>query len=233
MYIDVKLKWKLRTIQEICFSSFYRTKKELFEIFKNHSLNFYNADLGLFNRITFYLILSAFYYAIGFLKEDFRYYFISDSLNNFYAHHEKNNIDDDKFNAECTSIINDFCFIFCLPKGYSIKDQLLFSKLNIIGNKYKYKCYTNMFLFYIKTILAILDGFQLKGFTFEMINDVEIKLTNENELQIIIQEIYDLLIKLFDDFCDVKSAIIKIKKYKHNKNSLDSNEKIDIFRDTN
>lgn len=233
MYLDVKFKWKLRTIQEICFNSFYRTKKELFEIFKNHNFNFYNVDLNLIARLTFYVILSSFYFALNFINEDFKYYFMTDSLNNYYAHYEKNNIDNPQFKIECSSIINDFCVIFCLPKGYSIKEQPLFLNINVVNKRYKEKCYTNMFLFYIKTILTIIDGFQLKGFTFEMINDIEIKFAPETELCIVVQEIYYVLIKLFADFAEVKSAIIKIKRYKHNKNSLDSGEKIDIFKDRN
>ncbi len=230
MIFDVKYKWKVRTIQECCFTSFYNIKKNILGLFKNYDV-LVDKKINEFERITFYAILISYYFQITYINKDCRDYFISDSLVNFYAHFEKEKILRNKFNEESESLINCFILIYCLPRGYSIKDFEIFSNVKTVKKRSHKKNLTNLFLFYIKIALLLIDGFTLEGFTFEMVSDTEIEFIKGQSLEELIQKIYDELIKLFDDYEYTKTIIKKIKKYKYNPLEEKEFEKIKLFEE--
>ncbi len=228
MLIDVKFKWKLRAIQKNCFLSFEHIKNGIYLIFDEHKIEVSKNIKNIINRITFFLNVTAYYFSLTYLNSDFRSYFVFDTLNNYYAHYEKDNLNKEKFNEESEALVNNFSIIFCLPKGYSIKNEDFFKSINVLNKNRLFNCFTNIFLFYIRIILVLIDGYNLDGFTFEMVNEAEILFANEDELRTISQEIYDILAQLFDDFYVTKKIVKKIKSHKKNKD-IESFEEIEIF----
>lgn len=230
MFFDVKYRWKVRTIQEDCFASFRKIKKHVLSAFNSCGVVIDNIN-DEFNRITFYFAIISYYFSATYINLDCRNYFISDSLENFYAHYEKDNMQKRTFYNESESIINNFILVFCLPNGYSIKDMDFFNGLIVIKKGKNHRNFTNLYLFYIKMILIIIDGFTLDGFAFEMFNDVEISFVNKSNQNILIQKIYDELLLLNNDLKITKEKIKMIKKYKHKYNEENEFEKIELFEE--
>ncbi len=230
MIFDVKYKWKVRTIQESCFTSFYNIKKNILDLFKNYDISV-DEKFNEIERITFYAVLISYYFQATYINKDCRDYFISDSLVNFYAHFEKEKILRNKFNEESESLINCFILIYCLPRGYSIEDFEIFKNIKTAKKGSHRKNLTNLFLFYIKIVLLLIDGFVLEGFTFEMVSDTEVEFIKGRSLEELIQKIYDELIKLFNDYKVAKRIIKMIKKYKYNPLEEKEFEKIKLFKE--
>ena len=228
MLIDTKFKWKLRAIQKNCFLSFEQIKNKIYLVFNKYKINISNNIKNSINRITFFLIVTSYYFSLFYLNSDFRSYFVLDSLNNYYAHYEKNNLSIEKYKEESEALVNNFSILFCLPRGYSIKDEDFFKSINVFNKTYRCNCFSNIFLFYIRIIFILIDGYNLDGFTFEMVNETDILFAKKDELFIISQEIYDILTKLFDDFSNTKK-VIKAIKSRRNQKEIESFEDIKIF----
>lgn len=230
MFFDVKYKWKVRTIQESCFASFNKIKKNIFSLLKKYGVST-DGISNEFDRITFYMVLTSYYFQANYINKDCRDYFMNDSLVNYYAHYENGKLAENKFNEESESLINCLILIYCLPYGYSIKDFEIFNNIETMRKGRHRRNLTNLFLFYIKIALLLIDGFTLNGFSFEMVSEIEIEFMRGQLLEELIQKIYSELEKLIEEYKDTKIKIKMIKKYKYNQLQEKEFEKIKLFEE--
>lgn len=211
MKLDEKYLIKVRVIERKVEDYFNNLLLKYFNLLNSYNIKVEGRTKNLVMMVTFDFLIVAFFNSLSYVDINFARFFVHDSLQNFYVKNFKKEYPCEKYLEFNNDFINLFFLIYCLPQIMFIKKQAIFKEIKIASKNIKRKRFNNLFFYFIKIFLLLVDGFNLDSIDVEFMETAKIGVFNDSEISSVIKTMYNELLTIFVYFKDLKKEVKLIK----------------------